>query len=131
MDSKRLTVLEMTDDVHFSGFLESGDGCTLETDVPPDVEGDLADQTLEGEARNKEFRALLVAPDFTNSHGPRPVPMRLLDSPGGDLGHGLCRFRSEVAGGIFPTSGLFRQLLGACHDDWVYWLWNVFPLIVK
>lgn len=50
-----------------------------------EVLSDLTDQTLEGELADKEFGRLLVPPDFTESDGTGPEPVRLLDTTGSGL----------------------------------------------
>ena len=60
--------------------LEGADGRRLESKVRLEVLRDLADQPLEGQLPDQQFRRLLVSTNLTKSHGTRSVSMRLLDA---------------------------------------------------
>jgi hypothetical protein len=83
VDGAQVGVLEQRHQVGFSGFLQSANGRRLEAQVRLEVLGDFAHQALERELADQQFRALLVAADFTERDGTRAVTMRLLDTAGG------------------------------------------------
>ena len=81
MDGTQIGVLEKTHQISLAGLLKGADGCALEAELGLEILSDFTDQTLEGQLADEKLCALLVATDLTESHGTRPVTMRLLDSP--------------------------------------------------
>ena len=110
MDGAQVGVLEQSNQVSLSSFLESQDSRSLEAEISLEVLSDLADKALEGELADQELSALLVSSDLTKSDGSWAVTMRLLDSSS-------CRsaltssLGGELLAGSFATSGLASGLL--------------------
>jgi hypothetical protein len=61
-------------------YLESSDGCALEPEIGLEVLSDLTDESLERQLTDQQLRRLLVATDFTESHGAGTIAMGLLHS---------------------------------------------------
>lgn len=55
MDSTQICIFKEGDQVGLCGFLESTDGCRLETQVGLDILGNLANQALEGELSDEQL----------------------------------------------------------------------------
>ena len=55
VDSGQVGVLEQGNEVSLGGFLESGDGRGLESEISLEVLGDFSDQSLEGEFSDEEL----------------------------------------------------------------------------
>ena len=79
VDGAEVGVLEQTDHVGLSGFLESVDSCRLESEVRFVVTGDLSDKALEWKFSNEELGTLLVSPDLTERDGAWSESVRLLN----------------------------------------------------
>ena len=116
VDGAQVGVLEQTNKVGLAGLLEGHDGRALEPQVGLEVLGDLTDQTLEGQLADEQLGGLLVPPDLTEGHGTGPVPVGLLDTPGG--GGGLA---GSLGGKLLPgglaSGGLPGGLLGTSHCE--------------
>ncbi len=69
--------------------------------------GSFADQQLGG---------LLITADLSESHGPGPVTVGLLDAAGG-WGALPGGFSSELLPRGFATGGFTSRLLGSCHRE--------------
>jgi histone H3 len=82
VDGSQVGVLEETDEVGLSGFLEGEHGRALEAEIGLEVLGNLTDETLEGELADQELGRLLVLSDLTESDGTGSVTMGLLDTTG-------------------------------------------------
>jgi hypothetical protein len=80
VDGSQVGVLEETNEVGLSGFLEGQDGGRLEAEIGLEVLGDLTDEALEGELPDEELGGLLVLADLTESDGTGPVSVGLLHS---------------------------------------------------
>ena len=115
VDGAQVGVLEEADQVRLASLLKGHDGGALEAQVGLEVLGDLADQTLEGQLADQQLGALLVTTDLTESDGSGPVPVGLLDPPGGGGGLAsglggqlLARSLSSgrLAGGLLSTGHL-------------------------
>ena len=124
VDGAQVGVFEQSDQVGFTGFLQSHDSWALEPQVGLEILGDLSHETLEWQFPDEELGALLVSPDFTKGDCSRPVSVWFLDSTGG-----WCRLASSFGGQLF-TWGLASSrftcgLLGTSHvvswtaTDWV------------
>jgi len=114
VDGAQVGVLKETNQVGLAGLLESHDSRALEPQVSLEVLGNLPDQALEGQLADEELSGLLVPPDLTEGHCARPVPVGLLDTPGGGgtLPSGL---GGQLLPGGLASSGLPSGLLGASH----------------
>ena len=55
VDGGQVGVLEQGNEVSLRGFLESGDGRGLESEISLEVLGDFSDQSLEGEFSDEEL----------------------------------------------------------------------------
>ena len=116
VDGAQVGVLEQTNQVGLAGLLEGHDGRALETQVSLEVLGDLTDQTLEGQLADEQLGGLLVPPDLTESHCAGPVPVGLLDTPGG--GGGLAgSLGGQLLPGGLASGGLTGGLLGTSHGE--------------
>ncbi len=114
MNSAEIGVLEEPHKVSLCGFLESGHGGALESEIGLEVLSDFTDQALEWELSDQELCALLVLSDLTECHGTWPEPVGLLHSSGSRSG-----LTSGLGGQLLPWSlasgGLASGLLGASH----------------
>ncbi len=97
-----------------STHLKSSDGCALEAEICLEVLRDFAHQALEWQLSDEQFGGFLVAPNFSEGHGSRAVPMRLFDATGrgGALASRLGR---QLLARSFSTSRLTRCLLCTSH----------------
>ena len=114
MNGTEICVLEEPNQIGLGGFLECGDGAALESEVGLEVLGDLPHQPLERQLPYEELRALLVLPDLTKSHCPRPETVRLLHAAGRRSGFpgGL---RRQLLPRRLSSGGLSCRLLRASH----------------
>jgi len=116
VDGAQVGVLEQSNQVGLGSFLEGSDGGALESQVSLEVLGDLTNQPLEGQLADQELGRLLVAPDLTEGHGTRPVPVGLLHASGGGG-----RLPGSLGGQLLPGSlssgGLTGSLLGTGHGS--------------
>ena len=114
VNGAQVGVLEKTDKVSLAGLLEGHDSRALEAQVSLEILGNLTDQALEGQLADEELGGLLVSPDLTEGHCARPVPVGLLDSPGG-----RGRLAGSLGGQLLPgglaSGGLPGSLLGTGH----------------
>ena len=67
MDSAQVGVLEQTNQVGLSSFLEGSNGSTLESQIGLVVLSNFTNKALEGELPEQKLSALLVATNFTES----------------------------------------------------------------
>jgi len=81
MDRTEVRVLEQTHEIRFTGFLESADGSTLETQVGLEVLGYLTHEALEWELADEQLGRLLVTTDLSEGYRAWAVPVGLLDTP--------------------------------------------------
>ena len=116
VDSAQVGVLEQADEVSFAGLLESHHGRALEAQVGLEVLGDFTNQTLEWQFPDQQLGALLVTPDFSQSHGTGPVSVRLLDSSSGRCALARCLGGQLFSRGL-ASGGLSGCLLCSCHLD--------------
>jgi len=114
VDGAQVGVLKEANQVSLAGLLESHDSRALEPQVSLEVLGNLPDQALEGQLADEKLSGLLVPPDLTEGHCARPVPVGLLDTPGGRgaLPSGL---GGQLLPGGLASSGLPGSLLCASH----------------
>ncbi|CAN0853268.1 hypothetical protein LINGRAHAP2_LOCUS5586 [Linum grandiflorum] len=82
VDSAEVGILEQSDEVSLSSFLESRDGGALEPQIGLEILGDLTDKALEGELADEKLSALLVLADLTEGDGSWPESVGLLHSSG-------------------------------------------------
>ena len=114
VDGAQVGVLEQADQVGLAGLLQGADGRRLEPQVGLEVLGDLTDQALEGQLADEQLGGLLVPPDLPEGHRAGPVPVGLLDAPGG--GGGLAgSLGGQLLPGGLASGGLTGGLLGTCH----------------
>lgn len=115
VDGTQVGVLEETYEVGLASLLEGHDAGGLESKVSLEVLGDLTDKPLEGQLPQEELGGLLVATDFTESHGTRPVPVGFLDSASGGSTLASCLGGELLTGGL--ASGRFASsLLSTSHS---------------
>ncbi|KAI4296829.1 hypothetical protein L6164_036752 [Bauhinia variegata] len=114
MNSAKVGVLKETHQIGFRGFLESGDGGTLEAEIGLEVLSNLTNKALEGKLSDQKLGTLLVLSDLTESHCSWPETVRLLHTTGG-----RSRFPSSLGGQLlswsFPSGGFASSLLGTSH----------------
>jgi len=114
MNGAEVSVFKESNQVSLSGFLKSRNGTALEPQICFEILCDFANQTLKGELSDQKLCALLVLPDFPQSHGSRPEPVGLLHSAG-------CRsrlpssLRRQLLPGSLAASWLTRRLLSTGH----------------
>lgn len=114
VDGAQVGILEETYEIGFAGLLEGHDCRALEPQVGLEVLGDLPHQPLEREFPDEQLGTLLVPPDFSQSDCTGPIPVRLLNTPGG---------RSTLPGGFggqllprsFASCRFPSGLLGTGH----------------
>jgi len=75
VDSAQVGVLEQTNQVGLSSFLEGSNGSTLESQIGLVVLSNFTNKALEGELPQQEFGTLLVATNFTESNSARSEPL--------------------------------------------------------
>ena len=80
MDGAEVGVLEESNEVSLSCFLEGKDGRRLESKVALELGCDFADESLEGKLSDEELGALLESSDFTEGNGAWSESVGLLDS---------------------------------------------------
>merc|ERR1711962_1726301 len=80
VNGAQVCVLKQTDQVSFAGLLKGTDGCTLEPEISFEVLSNFSDEPLEGQFADEKLSGFLVATNFTEGHGTRPVPVGLLDT---------------------------------------------------
>jgi hypothetical protein len=114
MDGAQVGVLKEANQVGLAGLLESHDSGALEPQVGLEVLGNLPHQALEGQLADEKLSGLLVPPDLTEGHCAGPVPVGLLDAPGGRgaLPGGL---GGQLLPGGLASGGLPSGLLGTSH----------------
>ena len=115
MDGTEIGVLKETDEVSLTGLLQSHHSRALEPKVGLEILGNLPHQALEGELTDEKLGGLLVPPDLPKGHSARPVPVGLLDSPGG-WGRFTCSLGGQLFPGGFASGGFPGSLLSASHD---------------
>ena len=114
MDGAQVGVFKETDQVGFSGFLESQDSRRLESQVSLVVMSDFSDESLERKLSDEEISGLLVLSDFSKSDGTGSVSMGLLDttSSGSALSGSL---GGELLSGSLGTGRFSGSLLSSGH----------------
>jgi hypothetical protein len=126
VDSAQVSVLEETNQVGFSSFLQGSDGRTLEAEISLEVLGNLSDQTLEGKLSDQKLGRLLVLSDLTESDGTRLKAVRLLDTTGRRI------LASSLLGGLsggLASRRFTSSLLGTSHCFLLLMLWTASKLI--
>ena len=116
VDGAQVGVLEKTDKVGLSGFLEGKNGRSLEAKITLEILSDLPYQTLEGELADEEISGLLVTTDLTKSDSSGAVPVGLLDASGGG-GRLTSSLGGELLAGGFASGGFTGGLLGTGHFE--------------
>ena len=114
VDGAQVGVFEQANQVRFGRFLERQHRGGLESQVGLEILGNLANQALERELADQEFRGLLVLADFTERDGTRAVSVRLLDAAGGRGGLAR-RLGGELLTRGLATGGLTGSLLRTGH----------------
>tara|TARA_B100000767_G_scaffold88850_2_gene85355 strand:+ start:2427 stop:2924 length:498 start_codon:yes stop_codon:yes gene_type:complete len=131
VNGAEVAILEETDHVRLSRFLEGEDSGGLEPEAGLEVLCDLSHQALERLHADQEFPAFLVLADLTKSDGTGSVAVRLLDATcGGRLGDDpilavplsmgsafASSFGSELVARSLTPGGLACGLLGSCHGN--------------
>ena len=114
VDGAQVGVFKQSHKVSLTGLLKSSHSRALEAQVGLEVLGNLTHQTLEGELADKQLGRLLVATDFTESHGSGLVTVRLLHSASG--GSTLaCSLGGQLLPWGLASSRFACSLLGTCH----------------
>ena len=113
VDGAEVSVLEESNHVGLSGFLESKDGGRLESKVGLEVGSDFSDESLEWELSNEELGRLLILSDHSKSNGTWSESMGLLDTTGGWDG-GLGGLGDHLSWGL-GSGSLSSSLLCSCH----------------
>lgn len=114
VDRTQVGVLEEPHQVRLRSFLQCQHCRRLESQVGLVFLRDLANQPLEGQLADEQLGRLLVFSDFSQGHGSRPVPVRLLDSTGGGCGFSG-GFGGQLLSGGFASGGLSCGLLCSGH----------------
>jgi len=114
VNGAQVGVLKQTDQVSFAGLLKGTDGCTLESEISFEVLSNFSDEPLEGQFADEKLSGFLVATNFTEGHGTRPVPVGLLDTScrGGRLPGCL---GGKLLPGSLSSGRLTGSLLGTGH----------------
>lgn len=68
MDSAHVGIFEETNQVSFTGLLQSHDGRALETEIGLEILGDFTHKTLETELPDERIGGFLVTPDLSKSY---------------------------------------------------------------
>jgi len=114
VDGAQVGVLEQADQVGLGCFLQSSDGCTLESQVSLEVLSNLTNQPLEGQLADQQLGRLLVTTDLTEGNSSGPVPVGLLHASGG-----RSRLPGRLGGQLLPwglaSGGFTGGLLGPGH----------------
>ena len=115
MDGTQIGVLKKSNKVSLTGLLEGHNSRALEPEVSFEVLSDFTDQALEWELADEKLCGLLVASDFTQCNGSRPVSVGLLHSSSswGRLSGSL---RGKLLPGGLASGRLPGSLLGTSHD---------------
>ena len=100
VDSTQVGILEKTNQVSFSSFLEGKNSGGLEAKVTLEILGDLTDETLERSFADEKVGRLLVLANLTKSYSSWAVPVWLL--------HTTCG-RGGLAGSL--RAGRNRQVV--------------------
>ena len=116
VDGAQVGILEKSNKVGLSGFLEGKNGRSLEAKITLEILSDLPNQTLEGELADEEISGLLVTTDLTKSHSSRTVPVGLLDTSGGG-GRLTGSLGGELLAGGFASGRFTGGLLGTGHFE--------------
>ena len=116
VNGTKVGILEQTNQVGLSGFLEGKNGRSLEAKIGLEVLGDLTDKTLERELADEQVGRLLVTTNLTASDSSWTVSVGLLDSSSGrgTLTSGL---GGELLTRSLSSGGLAGGLLGTGHFD--------------
>ena len=115
---KLFKYLKKTNEVAFTSFLQSQNSLRLEAQIRAIVLCNLANQSLEWHLADKEFRRLLILPDFAEGDSARTIAMLLLDWNCRNVVTSEC---CKAGLYILPTYGfpvsrvLYRRVLDACH----------------
>ncbi len=116
MDGAQVGVLKQTDQISLAGLLQGHDSGALEAQVRLEILRDFSHQALERQFADQQLGGLLITADLSESHGPGPVTVGLLDAAGG-WGALPGGFSSELLPRGFAASGFTSRLLGSCHRE--------------
>ncbi len=116
MDGAQVGVLKQTDQISLAGLLQGHDSGALEAQVRLEILRDFSHQALERQFANQQLGGLLITADLSESHGPGPVTVGLLDAAGG-WGALPGGFSSELLPRGFAAGGFTSRLLGSCHRE--------------
>ncbi len=114
VDGAQVGVLKQTDQISLAGLLQGHDSGALEAQVRLEILRDFSHQALERQFADQQLGGLLITADLSESHGPGPVTVGLLDAAGG-WGALPGGFSSELLPRGFATGGFTSRLLGSCH----------------
>jgi histone H3 len=119
VNGAKVGILEQTNQVGLSSFLEGKNGRSLEAKIGLEVLGNLTDKTLERELADEQVGRLLVTTNLTESDSSRTVSVGLLDSTSGrgTLTSGL---GGELLTRSLSSGGLAGGLLGTGHFEIFY-----------
>ncbi len=116
VDGAQVGVLKQTDQISLAGLLQGHDSGALEAQVRLEILRDFSHQALERQFADQQLGGLLITADLSESHGPGPVTVGLLDAAGG-WGALPGGFSSELLPRGFAAGGFTSRLLGSCHRE--------------
>ncbi len=116
VDGAQVGVLKQTDQISLAGLLQGHDSGALEAQVRLEILRDFSHQALERQFADQQLGGLLITADLSESHGPGPVTVGLLDAAGG-WGALPGGFSSELLPRGFATGRFTSRLLGSCHRE--------------
>ncbi len=116
VDGAQVGVLKQTDQISLAGLLQGHDSGALEAQVRFEILRDFSHQALERQFADQQLGRLLITADLSESHGPGPVTVGLLDAAGG-WGALPGGFSSELLPRGFAAGGFTSRLLGSCHRE--------------
>jgi len=114
MNGTQVGILKQPDQISLRSLLQRQHRGALESQIGLEVLRNLPNQPLEWQLADQKLRGLLVLADLPESHGPRPVPVGLLHTPGGGSGLASC-LRGQLLAGRLASGGLASGLLGTRH----------------
>jgi len=114
VNGTEICVLEESNQISLSSFLQGGYSTALEPQICFEILCDLTHETLEGKLTDQQLCALLILSDLPQRHRTWPESVRLLHATGR-----RSRFPGSLRGQLLSrslaSSGLASCLLGSCH----------------
>lgn len=114
VNGTEIGVLEESNQISLSSFLQRGYSTALEPQICFEILCDLAHETLEGKLSDQQLGAFLILSDLPQRHRTWPESVRLLHTAGR-----RSRLPCSLCGQLLPrslaSSGLASCLLGSCH----------------